>query len=244
MASHPWFDPSSIAFPRPTPPPAGKRILVLAPHPDDELLGCGGTLAQAAASDATTEVLVLYLTDGERGSADRAHPEQVARVRREEASRGRTAIGIAGATHAGFPDGQLQACADSVEWVREAMERFSPDIAMVPAPLDPHPDHRATSAIFAQACQDSSIVKTSVWIYEVQPCFPMNALVRIDCSEAAKSKALAEHRSQGADRLVAAGRGNAAARALYAPAGWCYAEAFRIASRENFVDMMTALGMR
>ncbi|MCX5880707.1 MAG: PIG-L family deacetylase [Deltaproteobacteria bacterium] len=44
---------------------AGTRVLVLAPHPDDETIGCGGTLAlHAAAGDP---VRVLILTNGEKG---------------------------------------------------------------------------------------------------------------------------------------------------------------------------------
>ncbi len=40
----------------------GKRVVVLAPHPDDEVFGCGGTLAQMAATGAEIEIIVF--TDG------------------------------------------------------------------------------------------------------------------------------------------------------------------------------------
>jgi len=238
------LDPSFIARLQPIEPPAGKRILVLAPHPDDELLGCGGTLAAALTNDPTTEVFVLYLTDGEQGGTSTAGAGQIARLRRDEASRGRVVLGIGHAAYASFPDGGLEVGTDEIAYVSETLDRFHPEIVMVPPPLDPHPDHRATAAILAQALQRSSMAQTSVWIYEVQPCFPMNALVRIDTAEAAKARSLAEHRSQGADRLVAAGRGIAACRAHYAPAGWRYAEAFRIGSAVNFVAMIAAFGMR
>src|SRR5690348_6988030 len=47
-------------------PEAGK-VVVLAPHMDDEIIGCGGTIARHAAAGAS--VTVVYLTDGRRGSA-------------------------------------------------------------------------------------------------------------------------------------------------------------------------------
>jgi len=45
--------------------PAGKNILVLAPHPDDEVIGCGGTLYKHFLAGA--EITVVYMTDGRKG---------------------------------------------------------------------------------------------------------------------------------------------------------------------------------
>lgn len=240
MVSHSWLDSTHVPRLLPMQPPAGKRILVISPHPDDELLGCGGTLAAALRSDARTVVRVLYLTDGEQGVASPPDAAEAARVRREEARRGLLLIGIEHPLHAAFPDGNLAAGEAEVGYMREQLERFEPEVVMVPAPLDPHPDHRAAAAILAHALQRPCAPQPSVWIYEVQPCIPMNCLIRIDATRQTKADALAEHRSQGAARLIAAGCGNAAGRALYAPSGWRFAEAFRIVSAANYIALCSA----
>src|SRR5690242_3162214 len=57
----------------------GQRVLLLAPHPDDETIGCGGTLAlHALAGD---EVTVCIVTDGSRSRAGNLKPEEMADVR-------------------------------------------------------------------------------------------------------------------------------------------------------------------
>src|SRR5262249_22255086 len=47
--------------------PGTGKVVVLAPHMDDEIIGCGGTVARHV--DAGADVTVIYLTDGRRGSA-------------------------------------------------------------------------------------------------------------------------------------------------------------------------------
>jgi N-acetylglucosamine malate deacetylase 1 len=150
-------------------------------------------------------------------------------------------LGLNPGEHASFPDGALGVGPEEVERVARFLNEFSPDIVMVPAPLDPHPDHRAATRILARALEAHEATRPSIWMYEVQPCFPMNALVRIDGVETTKERALAEHRSQDVDRLTRAAQGLAACRALYAPPGWKYAEAFRIGSALNFIEMCRSL---
>jgi len=242
--NHAWLTPSTIASLRPMSAPAGKRIAVLAPHPDDEVLGCGGTLAVAGMGDPGTSVTVLYLTNGEKGTStgDRCG-EELACVRREEARRGLAALGVGRAEYAGFPDGELAAGSREVACVTQFLAAHAPDIVMVPPPLDPHSDHRAAAGILAQVLAALPVTRASVWIYEVQPCFPMNALVCIDAADAAKASALAAHRSQNAERLVRAARGLAACRAMNSSHDWQFAEAFRVGSASNYVDLCGSLGL-
>ena len=49
--------------------PRARRILVLAPHPDDESVGCGGYLTKMA--DEGAEITVAFVTDGELGATGR-----------------------------------------------------------------------------------------------------------------------------------------------------------------------------
>src|SRR5262245_2441565 len=61
------YDSRSAAFrqPRLCTEPGGQRVLVLAPHPDDEVIGCGGTLYKH--TRAGHAVTVVYMTDGRKG---------------------------------------------------------------------------------------------------------------------------------------------------------------------------------
>src|SRR4030095_14205853 len=96
--------------------------LVLAPHYDDEVLGCGGVLAQLASAGAA--VRVLFLTDG-GGGEEVPDGEAYRRRRREEGSRVCELLGFAGCDHLGLPDGALDRHLDeAAQGIRPAP--FSP----------------------------------------------------------------------------------------------------------------------
>jgi LmbE family N-acetylglucosaminyl deacetylase len=61
---------------------ASKRILVFAPHPDDDILGCGGSMAWHVQQGH--QLKVIYLTSGESGSLDFSK-DQLAALREQEA---------------------------------------------------------------------------------------------------------------------------------------------------------------
>src|SRR5437868_13772464 len=79
--------------------------LVLAPHFDDEVLGCGGLLAQLAAAGAA--VRVLFLTDSGGGAEGTGDRDAYRRRRREEAARAIAVLGAAGWDCLDLPDGAL-----------------------------------------------------------------------------------------------------------------------------------------
>src|SRR5580704_13240603 len=72
----------------------GASVLVVSPHPDDDVIGCGGTLARLA--ERGTPCTVAYVTDGSQshpGSAAFA-PERIARIREAEARQALRQLGI------------------------------------------------------------------------------------------------------------------------------------------------------
>jgi LmbE family N-acetylglucosaminyl deacetylase len=100
-----------------------KTILVVAAHPDDEVLGCGGTMARY--SRAGHKVLTLILAEGltsRRGEYDRNHqaPEMLKLV--EAAQRANDILGVSSLTLKGFPDNRMDSL-DRLEVIRE-VERF------------------------------------------------------------------------------------------------------------------------
>jgi LmbE family N-acetylglucosaminyl deacetylase len=66
-------------------------VMIAAPHPDDEVLGCGGSIACHA--DAGRQVFVLYLSSGERGCPD-CPPANARALREQEAAQAMETLGI------------------------------------------------------------------------------------------------------------------------------------------------------
>jgi LmbE family N-acetylglucosaminyl deacetylase len=101
--------------PLPTPPQenpflefTGKTILIISPHPDDDIIGCGGALAYLAGKH--NHILVVYLTSGEVGTYDASmKKEQLKAIRMQEAAAAYRALDLPDAEliWLNYPDGQL-----------------------------------------------------------------------------------------------------------------------------------------
>ncbi|GAC1564284.1 MAG: PIG-L family deacetylase [Vulcanimicrobiaceae bacterium] len=138
---------------------AHDRIAAIAPHPDDDVLGCGGVLA--AATDRGAAIMVAYLTDGEASHPPTATvpAHELGRVRAREALAALEALGAPPAVTVHFlklPDGALDALgaarfAAATAELRSYLEAFAPTLVFVPWRRDPHPDHRAGATIAAGA---------------------------------------------------------------------------------------------
>lgn len=131
-----------------TEPVYAASALVLAPHFDDEVLGCGGLIIQLTASGAA--VRVLFLTDGSGGSEEIGSREERAAYaawRREEAGKAVASLGAAGLDTLEIPDGALDRHLDAaVEGIRRAILTQRPELLLVPSPLEISADHRAAFA--------------------------------------------------------------------------------------------------
>lgn len=109
------------------------KTLVLAPHPDDESIWCGGLLLKFRPT-------VVVMTDGRHGGEDGCEEETI-RVRHEELARAMRLAGVTDFSKLGIEDGQL-ASADFGGIVRRIhLEDY--EAIFVPAPHDTHPDHAA-----------------------------------------------------------------------------------------------------
>jgi len=130
-----------------SPPELPRRVLVVAPHPDDEVFGCGGMLAWHARLGASVRVLIL--TDGAAGDpAQRAPHIEETRVAESRAA-GRE-LGLADYRFLGFADGRLGDSSELVERLVRELEEFAPELVYGPSPQELHADHRAASrALFA-----------------------------------------------------------------------------------------------
>ena len=118
-------------------------LLVVAPHPDDGELGCGGTLARAKAEGLSTGI--LDLTRGEMGS--KGTPEE----REKEVAEASRILGLDFRGNLGFPDGGLADVPEQRLKLAQALRRLRPRVVFAPLEADRHPDHTAASRLAVAA---------------------------------------------------------------------------------------------
>ncbi len=231
--------------------PGAEQVLVLAPHMDDETIGCGGTLALHAQRGA--RITVVFLTDGRNGSSEvnTLYGEERERKQRElvelrttEARAALQRLGIDRMVCLGAEDGALEKCDRTADRLREVLLKEQPEIVYLPFYLEEHADHRATSRVLLDAVAGTSL-QFQCMGYEVwTPLFP-NCLVRIDSVADTKKQALGEYRSQleQCDYLHASLGLNAYRSAgLLNPPGFHggYAEAFHVTPLSQYREQFSA----
>ncbi len=124
------------------------RIVCLHAHPDDAEFLAGGTLALLRQAGHT--VVILTMTSGDCGSAELS-PEQIARVRREEAKRSAALID-ADYICLEFRDLSIVFDNHTRRSVAEVLRRTRPAIVLTAPPVDYMPDHEITSLLLRDAC--------------------------------------------------------------------------------------------
>lgn len=152
---------------------SGDRILVLAPHPDDETLGCGGTIALYASMGK--KVCVAIITKGE---AVNVKAENVVELRRKEAYRAAEILQIKQVVFMDFPDTGLSMRHDEVErGIRSLIQTFNPDIVFAPSPMDLHDDHVVVSRITMSLLKEFRSLKLA--FYEIYNPIRYNCIIDI-----------------------------------------------------------------
>ena len=118
-----------------------QRTLVVAPHPDDEVLGCGGTLLRRKAEGGKIGWLIVT------GISEAAGwPAERVRLRDEEIGKVGTAFGFDEVFNLRLPTTHLDEIptSDLVSAISSVFKAFEPDEVLVPHRGDIHSDHRAT----------------------------------------------------------------------------------------------------
>jgi LmbE family N-acetylglucosaminyl deacetylase len=174
-------------------PPAG-RVLVLAPHPDDETLGCGGIIALHRAQG--DPVRVVFLTDGAAGDPAGYYPaERYVAIRQREARRAGVVLGAEDLAFWGLPDGKLSSVPDLEHRVAAGIRAFQPDVLYYPSSAEVHPDHWAAGAA-VEALGRAGRLVCAAYAYEVWAAIRPTHLIDITSVLSVKQAAMAEYPSQ------------------------------------------------
>lgn len=162
----------------------GKKALVLAPHPDDEAIGCGATLALHAAKGGSVEI-VWCTSDGEPRDTEAA---AAAKVLKADYT-----------VNLKYPVESLQSQSGLPEKLSSIFDERKPDIVFIPFALDNHIDHRALNSALVSLAKKRSF---PFMIYAYPVWFPLHPNVLIDASAhwQAKEQAIKCYASQLASR--------------------------------------------
>jgi LmbE family N-acetylglucosaminyl deacetylase len=185
--------------------PEGGKIVVLAPHMDDETLGCGGTIARHVLAGA--QVTIIFMTDGRYGGGSyggmteperNRRLEEIVGVRKQEARCAAEILGVQSLMFLDAEDSRLSADRRVSNLLREILVREQPHCVYLPYFLDQHRDHRAANGVLLAAVAGTRLAFECRG-YEVwTPLFP-NCIVNIDGTLELKRRALACYRSQLTD---------------------------------------------
>jgi len=194
-----------------------KNVLVFAPHPDDETLGCGGTMARR--SSEGHEIIVVVLTDGRHafseilGIDSDPSPYELRQIRKEETIRAMETLGIPRKNlfFLDFEDGSLEKHRKEAEaMILDIIEEYSPVEVYFPYIKDYHRDHQETNQMVRRCIQKSGLTPMQFQYSIVQKYAKMGPflerltdpfrshVVQVDISEFAdlKEKAVREFKSQ------------------------------------------------
>lgn len=191
----------------------GKKVLVLAPHPDDEVFGCGATLTQMV--QAGCDVRVIVLTDGVLASewselpAEQAQYKKKAKaeLRRSESIAAASCLGYSSPEFMGWGDGELL-CDDSAAGVEKndaylavlnhKVEQLQPDLILAPSIWEMHRDHRAVAQwalrLITNKGESNSVINLA--LYEVGVPLPANFLIDTTTSQNRLNSAMQCFQSQ------------------------------------------------
>lgn len=206
-----------------------RRALVIAPHPDDETLGCGGTLARLA---PTCDIHVLLVTNGDGGGD---LPPETSAIRKQEMAAAVRTLGIANdVLHLDEPDGRFGDSRAFRQALAAIVQRLQPEWVFLPWLGDSHPDHSRVSRASSEVLRGTAVAK--VLYYETWNPVPATHVVDITAVLETKRAAVLCHATAlKYGNYLDAMLGLNAYRALYLPPGerrW--AEAYAVTgARDN-----------
>jgi len=205
----------------------GNRVLMLAPHPDDETIGCGGSLALHA--KAGDPVKIVFLTNGAKGDTSGKEDRNVyVELRQSESIKACDRLGVQDLEFWAYEDRALAGSRGALVQLVDLLRDFEPDLVYVPSPLEVHPDHRAACFLFCDAIRSYDL-NFQVAFYEIGQPLSVNVFVDITSVIDLKQESMHVYKSQLKERQFAdVIMGLSRYRSLTLPKGVTHAEGFSL----------------
>ncbi|MBT4856541.1 PIG-L family deacetylase [bacterium] len=181
------------------------KILVFSPHPDDDIIGCGGSIAKHV--QAGNQVSIAYMTSGDAGSLDYTKKE-LGEIREKEATKAANKLGVNDLIFLHEPDGYIQNKPDVLIKLVNLIRDMKPDLIYIPHKNDAVQDHQRTYEVVLEATKRASgpwfqecsgtpwatpiVLGYEVWTPIQAPGYKEDISEFIDL----KIEALLEHKSQ------------------------------------------------
>ena len=134
---------------RPTDHISQGNVLVLAPHPDDEIFGCGGAIAKHVR--AGDKVKVIIITDGRAQQRENVNDDTYSRQRQEESRLAAAVLGYTDLEFWDLPDRGVAYGERLLLRIEEAVKENQATLVYAPSVLEAHPDHRTTAMLAVEA---------------------------------------------------------------------------------------------
>lgn len=181
--------------------PKAERIITLAPHMDDEVIGCGGALAKHAQKGA--DITVVFLTDGNRTNKAREKDEFIEKwnkqkggnLRKQEAELALKKIGVRYSIFLDYRENQIDKDEKIREEVKKYLRMIKPEIVYLPSFLEEHPDHLSATKILLDSTEKNNI-NFLCCCYEIWTPLYYNCLVDIEDVIVKKKEAIGCYKSQ------------------------------------------------
>lgn len=219
-------------------------VLVLAPHPDDEIIGPGGTLRRHILAGAP--VTVAILTDGRWGGYN--GDGKLIDRRKDESRAAAQILGLPPPIFFDAPDGELAETPQILEKIRQLFIEKTPKYIYLPALTDGHRDHWSTNCLLHAILSNlppESAHRLLIRGYEIWTPTLANCCVDITTTAEVKRQAINAFPSQTSvyDYTAAALALNKY-RSLHPLHGQGHAEAFTQMTAEEFLTLFTAASLR
>jgi len=185
--------PEELAVPYHATSLVGAKVLLLAPHPDDETIGCGGSLALHQSHGDPVKVIVL--TDGGYAEGWDVDREEYIMIREQETRLAMSVLGVKDVEFWRLPDRGLVVDVGSVSRLVATLKDYQPTLLYIPSPQEAHPDHITTTQLAWAAIEEVSF-PGRVCFYEVAMPIRPNILVDITAVVGEKERAMACYKSQ------------------------------------------------
>jgi len=220
-----------------------KKIIALSPHPDDDILACGGSLHLCSQRGA--HVTSVYMTDGRQGSKTITGDDLVA-LRQDEAHQAAAVIGIDNLVFLDNRDTELTLSAKTTGDLATLFGELQPEAVFLPHLMDNHCDHQATNRIFCALIRSIPPLRCYAWgLWTPLPDY--NLAIDVTSCLDVKKQAIMKHKTQlaGSDLIQASlsmMKYYSIMSGRYDGSGW--AEVFQVMTSLEYLRLAKVLGWK